>query len=112
MIETENGRVRTFEELTETEQTEAERLALDRELLAVVEGALRFNDEANEDDVQARIDAAAAEMERMRTPRLLAERLMEDETVADTLRGLARCAAEDAAYPDPGVVVFKLERKP
>jgi len=101
--------IRTFTELDSDEQTEAENVCLSELLHAIVADGLRFNDEANNDDVQARIDAAAQEMDDMQTPWFLAERIMEDEKVAELLRGIARADAEDAYYPAPGITIVRLQ---
>lgn len=90
-----------FEQLDEVAQGEAVDLFYGRLVEAVAEGAVRFSDELNGDDLQARIDEAARDMERMQTPWFLAERLSEDETVRESLRGMARCDAEDALYIGP-----------
>ena len=98
--------MKRYHELSEAEQTKAvDRLYCDL-LKAVTEGAIRFNDDANEDDLQSAIDKAAAEADRMQTPWFAHEYIAEAEytefgvkrTVEDTLRGMAQCEAEDALY--------------
>jgi hypothetical protein len=67
---------------------------------AVVEGTVRFNDELNQTDLQAKIDAAIDEAGKMQTPWFAGEYVM--EAVGDELRSMARPQAEDAYYPDAG----------
>ena len=104
--------LRPFDALTRDERARAVAIARAHLLDAICAGGVRFDDEANGDDLQARIDAAAEEMDRLRTPWFLAERLMEDEHVADELTRLALADAEDALYrtPDaPPVVTLAAE---
>lgn len=104
--------MRTYEDLSGTEQAEARSLALNDLLQAVCEGAIRFDDEKNGDDLQARIDAAAARMEELHTPWFMAEALMEDDQVKDHLKGMAGCDAEDAFYADRYERVVRLPVAP
>jgi tRNA(His) 5'-end guanylyltransferase len=69
---------------------------------AIASGAVRFNDELNHDDLQKRIDKAFADMERNQTPWFIGERLMEDEVISESIRGMAECDAEDALYAEDG----------
>ena len=98
--------MKRYHELSEAEQTKAvDRLYCDL-LQAVTEGSIRFNDEANEDNLQAAIDKAVAEADRMHTPWFAHEYIAEAEytefgvkrTVGDCLRGMAQCEAEDTLY--------------
>lgn len=91
--------MRTFEQLTKAEQEWAKEQALIDLLRAILERGLRFNDELNEDDLQARIDAAGEEAERMQTPWFAGECIM--EAAGDDLRSMAQCDAEDAQYAGP-----------
>jgi hypothetical protein len=93
--------VKTYDELTEAQQELARSKALDSLLEAVLEG-LRFSDELNGDDLQARIDAAGQKADDMRTPWFAAEYIMDDESAAEELRGMAECDAEDALYSERG----------
>lgn len=90
--------MRNYTELNELEQKAAIEQALTNLIEAVTEGALRFNDSLNQDDLQARIDRAFAKAERLRTPWFLGEILLDDAVIRDALTGMATCDAEDAIY--------------
>jgi len=98
--------VRTFGQLTADEQTKAERVAADQLLTEIVEGGLRFSDEKNGDHLQAKIDKAVRKAERLQTPWFSGEHIM--DAAGDEIRGMARCDAEDALYPDKGERVIYL----
>lgn len=92
--------MKRFEELTETQQQKAEEKALVSLLEAILEGGIRFNDALNGDNLQARIDAACEKAEKMHTPWLAHEYIL--DTCRPELEGMARCDAEDAIYPERG----------
>lgn len=92
------GLVKTFDQLSPEQQDKARDEALDDLLEAIVEGAIRFNDELNGDTLQASIDAAMEQAEELRTPWFAGEIIM--DAVGDVLRGMAECDAEDALYPE------------
>ena len=98
--------MKTFDKLTSEEQARAVDKAANRLLQSICEGAMRFNDKLNGDDMQARIDRAGAEAERLQTPWFLGEIIMEDKVLAGNIRGMAQCDAEDSLYsaPDEWVV--------
>jgi hypothetical protein len=100
---------RPYSGLSDAEQEQARERALTDLLMAVVEGAIRFNDPANGDDLQARIDRALAESERLHTPWFAGEIVMEDSVVAEAMTGMAQYDAEDAWYPTPGTRVIQLD---
>jgi hypothetical protein len=93
--------MKTFNELNKTQQTKAIQLAVNSLLEGIIEGALRFNDELNQNNLQARIDKALAKAERLQTPWFASEILMEDKTVKQAIEGMAQCDAEDALYSEP-----------
>jgi hypothetical protein len=103
--------MRTYEQLTEVEQGQAIDFASESLYRAIVEGSVRFNDALNHDTLQAAIDAAGEEANRMQTPWFAIEYIRDatytddlapgPQSVGDRLRGMARCDAEDALYPDP-----------
>lgn len=97
---------RTFEELTEGEREQAVDMMYAELLQAVVEGGLRFDDAANADNLQARIDTALSEAERMRTPWFAGEYV--HDAAEDDLRSMAQCEAFDALYVDPETRVIQL----
>lgn len=65
-------------------------------LVGILEHGIRFNDELNQDDLQARIDKAIAKAEKMQTPWFAHEYIL--ETCREELEGMASCNAEDAKY--------------
>lgn len=93
--------MRTYDQLSAEQQQAARNQALDELLEAVISGAIRFNDEANHDDLQARIDRALERADEMRTPWFASSYLLDDERVREDLEGMARVDAEDAYYPEP-----------
>jgi hypothetical protein len=97
--------MKTFEQLTPEQQAKAVEKCLANLLEAICEGAIRFNDEANQDDLQKRIDAAFAKAEKMRTPWFAHEYIL--DTCREDLEGMARCDAEDALYSEPGERVIR-----
>ena len=99
--------MRTYEQLTPAEQDEAVNIAASELLEGILEGAIRFNDALNADDLQARIDTACARAEEMRTPWFAHEYIM--DTCRDEIMGMAQCDAEDALYPEPGERMIHLK---
>ena len=93
--------MKRYDELTDEQQELARSKALDSLLEAVLEG-LRFSDELNKDDLQARIDAACKKADEMQTPWFAGEFIVADEYVADRLRSMAECDAEDVLYAERG----------
>ena len=63
-------------------------------LEALILGAFRFDDTLNHDDLQARIDAAIAEAERMQTPWFAHEYIM--DTCAEEITAMAQANAESS----------------
>lgn len=99
--------MKTFAELSTDLQAKAVELALTDLLTAICEGAIRFNDDLNGDNLQGRIDAAFEKAEAMRTPWFAQEYVM--DACADDLRGMAQCSAEDCLYrlpSDPHIVTL------
>jgi hypothetical protein len=92
--------MKTFEQLTDQQKDKARQKAAECLLEAIIEGAIRFNDELNRDDLQARIDAAIQKAEDMRTPWFAHEYIM--DTCADDINGMAECDAMDAYYLEQG----------
>jgi len=84
--------------LSEKERELAKHAALTHILKAVIEGGLRFDDRANNDNLQKRIDQALAEAERMRTPWFAHEYIM--ESCGQELQSFAADDAVDAFYPE------------
>ena len=111
--------MRTYEQLTDEEKSKA----LDQELNAllghVIEGSIRFDDEKNDDNLQAVITAASEEANRRQTPWFAGEYIMDakytvdkaggyEASVGDNLRGMAQCTVEDALYPGTTETIIRL----
>lgn len=90
--------MKRYEGLTEEQQKKALKVCTERLLAAICEGTIRFNDELNGDDLQARIEEAWADMERLQTPWFIGERIM--ETCRDEIEGMAQYDAEEALYAE------------
>ena len=93
------------DELTELQQSAALGKCRESILERIGENAVRFNDKLNHDDLQDRIDAAQAKMERLRTPWFIGEAIM--ETCAEEINGMAQCDAEDALYAEHGENIIR-----
>jgi hypothetical protein len=98
--------MRTYEQLTKEDQATARDKALVELLEAILSGQIRFNDEANGDNLQARIDKAADQAEQMQTPWFTHEYIL--DTCREDLEAIAGPQAEDALYPDKGEHVIYL----
>ena len=92
--------MKTYQELTQEEQARARGKALTELLTVICEGAIRFNDAANGDTLQARIDAAGAQADAMQTPWFFHEYIM--DTCQEDLESMALADAEEALYPEAG----------
>src|SRR3990167_9558441 len=94
--------MRRFDDLTEKEQAASEQAAQASILEDIVSGFMRFNDEANGDDIQSRINAEGWGMVRMQKPGFLAERPMGENQVRALVEGMARSLVEDTYFLEPG----------
>jgi hypothetical protein len=92
--------MKTYQELSQEQQTRAVEKCTQQLQESIVEGAIRFNDSLNHDNLQERIDATWAEVERLHTPWFAGEAIM--ETCRTEIEGMAQCAAEDSLYPEEG----------
>lgn len=90
------GAIRTYDQLDEHQQENARASALESLLGAILEGGLRFDDELNHDDLQARIDAACQKANDMQTPWFSPSYIM--DVAGDEITGMAECDAQDALY--------------
>lgn len=98
--------MKMWNDLDSKEQEKAVNKALSTLLDAVIEGAIYFNDEANQDTLQTDIDTAIHKASENRTPWFAGEYVM--EAVGLTLLSMARCDAEDAFYPECGEQIIRL----
>ena len=89
--------MRTWNGLSSTEKERAVDKALLELLECIVEGGIRFDDEKNNDTLQADIDKAMIEADEMQTPWFSHEYVM--ESVGSILRDMARQDAQEAYYP-------------
>lgn len=98
--------MRAYGELSLAEQGAARNKCLQELLEAIISGAVRFNDKLNRDDLQARIDAARQDAEKMQTPWFQGEYIM--DAAGKDLRSMAVCDAEDALYPGDNEHIIRL----
>jgi hypothetical protein len=91
--------MKKFDELTAEQQEAAVNKQIEGWLQDICDGAITFNDEANGDDLQERIDQAFADANAKRTPWFSHEYIM--ETCENDIRRLAQQSAEDALYAEP-----------
>lgn len=115
--------MKTFEELTDKEKEKAINHYTNELLTVIVQGGVRFNDELNEDALQASIDEAIEEAEKMKTPWFAGEYVMDARyrpmeghvtgddglwPVAEAIRSMAMCDAEDSLYLEDGECAIHL----
>ena len=91
--------MKTYKELTAEQQAGAVARCLNDLLEAVIEGGIRFDDKANGNDLQARIDAAGVAAEKMQTPWFVGEYIM--DTCREDLTEMATADAEEILYAGP-----------
>lgn len=96
--------MKKYDELTSEQKERALIKATSRLLSDIIEGSIRFNDETNGDNLQARIDAAILKAEKMYTPWFAHEYIM--ETCKSEIEGMAQCDAEDSLYSEPDEIVI------
>ena len=87
--------MKTYKELTKSEQEKAVMSCTDSLLRSIIEGAIRFG----QDDLQSRIDLAQEKAEAMQTPWFAGEYIMEH--CGNDIEDMARCTAEDALFSEP-----------
>lgn len=92
--------MKQFDELDATQQAWALDRARDALIRALLVEGLCFNDHANGDDLQARIDAAITRADDMQTAWFASSYLMDDPVVKSAVDAMACCDAEDALYAD------------
>lgn len=92
--------MKRFGQLTQEEKQLAEEKALETLLEEVITGSVHFNDDANKDDLQARIDQGLAMASCMGTPWFAADYIM--DLAGEDLKSIARPMAFDAIYPQRG----------
>jgi hypothetical protein len=92
--------MKTYQELSQEEQKRALEKCTQQLLESIVEGAIRFNDGLNHDNLQERIDKAWEKVERLHTPWFVGEAIM--ETCRADIEGMAQCTAADSLYPEEG----------
>lgn len=101
--------MRTLEELTPDQRAEAVAHFEDELYRLIEEGALRFNDEANGDDLQRRIDSCFERAEELQTPWFVREMFYEDSVIQSVIESMAYAEAEDARYTtgdEPRVILL------
>ena len=90
--------MKTYKELSKKQQKAAKEKCLANLLQAVVEGAISFDDKANGDDLQAKINKAGEKANAMQTPWFIGGYIM--DTCKEELQGMANSEAEDAIYAE------------
>lgn len=98
--------MKTYTQLSDQEQNHAEKIALGNLINNVLEGAIRFNDKLNKNNLQANIDAACEKADKMQTPWFANEYIL--DTCREELESIAQCEAEDAFYPEAFENIIKL----
>ena len=91
--------MKIYSELSEEQKVRAVGRAYATLMGAILEGAVCFDDERNQDDLQARIDAALAKANDMQTPWFAHEYIM--DTCKEEIMGMAQADAENALYAEP-----------
>ena len=107
--------IKTYKELSDKQKEDVESKFFGEILSAILNGVLIFNDEANNDNLQATIDAAIDKANSMKTPWFANEYVLEAEyTVLDSnkvllvdslIRSLAHSKAIDALYTESRIIV-------
>lgn len=97
--------MKTFKELTDAQQEHAIQKCIVSLLENIVEGVIRFDDEANGTDIQARIDAAIDEAERMQTPWFAHQYVL--KAIDAELSGMALGQATESLFPEAGEWVIE-----
>jgi hypothetical protein len=97
--------MKKWKRLNKTQKQAAIQKAVNRLLEDIIEGGIRFNDGANHDDLQARIDTAIAKADKMQTPWFANEYIM--DTCKGEIESMARVDAEDAIYLEPHEIAVK-----
>ena len=96
--------MKRYNELNDQEQEQAVEKSLTSLLTVIIEGAIRFDDVKNGDDLQARIDRALEKADEMRTPWFAGEYIL--DAVGEELREMAQVDAEEAYYSEPYEVCY------
>ncbi len=99
--------MQTYNDLTDTQKEKALEKATNILLGAILEGAIRFNDDLNSDTLQSQIDQAITEADSMQTPWFASEYIM--DAAGDEIKAMAICDAEDALYPESGEFIINLQ---
>jgi hypothetical protein len=88
--------MKKFTDLTQDQQEKAIAQCTTDLLKAICEGAIRFNDQSNNNDLQARIDKAIEIAEQKRTPWFSSDYIF--KTCKEEIDAMARADAENAIY--------------
>jgi hypothetical protein len=95
--------MKAYDALTPAQQANALAYFTTRILEAILEQGLSFDDAVNDDNLQARIDAACKKAEGMHTPWFAHKYIM--DTCKEDIESMAQCDAEDALYSEDETVV-------
>ena len=98
--------MKNFNQLSKQEREQAQAIALNRLIEHILDGAIRFNDKVNKDNLQANIDAACEKADKMKTPWFTNEYIL--DTCRADLESMAKCDAENALYPSASENIIRL----
>ena len=102
--------MKTFDDLSEKEQEKAINYCLKELLDDLVSGSIRFNDEVNQDTLQADIDKAAEKATKNQVPWFIGEYILENNSTKKCLYGIATCSAQDAMYSERNEYVIPISQ--
>lgn len=91
--------MKKYEELTPEQQEKAVDILTNELLKDIVEGNIKFSNELNKNDLQARIDMAFEKAEGMHTPWFAHEYIM--DTCAEDIKAISIANAELCLYDVP-----------
>ena len=98
--------MKNYNQLSKEEKEKAFSKTLSSLLESICEGAIRFNDALNKDNLQSRIDIALRKANEMQTPWFAGEYIL--DTCREEIESMTQCDAEDAFYPEAFENIIKL----
>lgn len=96
--------MKTFNKLTAKQQRRAVEICTTDLLEGILSMGITFNDELNENDLQARINVACKRADDMQTPWFASEYIM--DTCKGDITDMALCTAEEMLYAEQGEYVI------
>jgi hypothetical protein len=95
--------MKRFDDLTPEQKDKAIQSMMSMHLKWVVTGMIRFRDDLNGNDLQARVDRAIQRAEELQTPWFAGEYVM--DVAGDEIRRRGEASAKEAFYPEFDEVV-------